>query len=177
MICQLFAGVHEAADLIHSSGEWSARLMIFAMALSPLLTLLGARPVLLWLIARRRSLGVAAFSYAVLHLIFYIAEMGTLDDMLAEALAPGIWTGWAALAFMIIPAVTSNDAAMRRLKFLWKRGQRFVYPAAIFTLLHWIWVHNNWGVALAHFVPLGLVIAARAIKPRPKSASPIPKPS
>ena len=36
----------------------------------------------------------------------------------------------------------------------WKTLQRWTYAAAVFTLLHWIFVHNNLGPALVHFVPL-----------------------
>ena len=60
------------------------------------------------------------------------------------------------MAFVIfVPlAMTSNDASVRRLRRSWKTLQRFVYPAAVATLLHWIFVHDNYGPALVHFVPL-----------------------
>ncbi len=164
MVLRLIAGDREAADLLHPTGEWSARLMIVAIALAPLQSLFGNGRLVGWLIARRRTFGVAAFGYAMLHLIFYIIDMGTMSDMLAEFLAPGIWTGWAALALMAVPAAISNEMSVRFLKRAWKRLQRLVYPAAILTLLHWIWVHNSFTAALAHFIPLGLLLVARWIK-------------
>ncbi len=154
----------DSMDMLHPTGEWAARLMIVAIALSPLLSILGPRAWLNWLVVRRRAIGVAAFAYALLHLIFYLIDMGNVDDILAEWLAPGIWTGWAAFALMLPLAVTSNDASMRRLKAGWKRVQRLVYPAAMLTLLHWIWVHNSLIGALAHFVPLGLLLLARFVR-------------
>lgn len=158
-----------AMDMLHPTGEWSARFMIAAMVLSPLLSLIGPRPWLIWLIQRRRALGVAAFGYAVLHLIFYIIDMGNLDDMLAEFLALGIWTGWAAMLLFVPLAVTSNDASMRVLKAGWKGLQRLVYPAAVLVLVHWIFIHNNLGSALVHFIPLVLLVAARFFRTnRPK---------
>ena len=93
--------------------------------------------------------------------------MGNVADMVAEALAPGIWTGWAAFILMMVPALLSNDRSMRALKAQWKQLQRLVYPAAILTLLHWIWVHNNLGPALVHFIPLALIVALRAFKSFP----------
>ena len=150
-------------DMLHPTGEWSARFMIFAMMIGPLLSVFGSRQWLNWLLARRRALGVAAFCYAVLHLIFYIIDMGNLDDMIAEFLAPGIWTGWAAMALMIPLGATSNDAAMRALRAGWKRLQRLVYPVALLTLLHWFWVHNNYTVALVHFTPLALLYVVRFV--------------
>ncbi len=166
MLRPYFFGDLIAMDMLHPTGEWSARFMIAAMVLSPLLSLLGPRPWLSWLIRRRRALGVAAFGYATLHLVFYIIDMGNLDDILAEFLALGIWTGWAAMLLFVPLAVTSNDASMRALKAGWKRVQRLVYPAAVLVLVHWIFIHNNLGPALVHFIPLMLLVAARYFLPR-----------
>lgn len=160
-------GSVEAMDLLYPSGEMSARLMIIAIAISPLIGVLGPRKWLQWMAARRRALGVAAFAYALLHLVFYIIDMGNVADMVAEALAPGIWTGWAAFILMMVPALLSNDRSMRALRARWKQLQRLVYPAAILTLLHWIWVHNNLGPALVHFIPLALIVALRVFKSLP----------
>ena len=166
LLQRCFSGELIAMDMLQPTGEWSARFMIAAMLLSPLLSLLGPRIWLTWLIQRRRALGVAAFAYAVLHLVFYVIDMGNLDDILAEFLALGIWTGWAAMLLLVPLAVTSNDASMRMLKKGWKRLQRLVYPAAILVLVHWIFIHNNLGTALLHFMPLILLVAARYFLPR-----------
>lgn len=166
MIAGLSSGQSDVMDLLHPSGEMSARLMIVAMAIAPAIAVFGNRPWLLWMLRRRRHFGVAAFFYALLHLVFYVIDMGALDDILAEALAPGIWTGWAAFALMLPLALTSNDAAMKAMKAGWKRLQRLAYPAAVLTLLHWIWVHNNLGPALVHFVPLAMILAARFFRVR-----------
>ena len=144
-------------ELVAPTGEWSARLIIVALMLTPLSMLLPrARPVD-WLIRRRRAFGVAAFGYALLHLAFYVAEMETLANMLAELGALGIWTGWAALLLMLPLALTSNDAAMRALKAGWKKLQRLAYPVAMLTLAHWIVVHNALAEALLQFAPLALL--------------------
>jgi methionine sulfoxide reductase heme-binding subunit len=173
MLGGFLSGEVIAMDMLHPTGEWSARFMILAMILSPLLSLIGPRPWLSWLVQRRRALGVAAFAYAVLHLIFYLIDMGNLDDILAEFWALGIWTGWAAMLLFLPLALTSNDASVRALKASWKRLQRLVYPAAVLVLVHWIFIHNNLGPALIHFVPLAALVAARYFiipKPTPKGA-------
>lgn len=141
-------------DLLHPSGEWSARLIILALMLTPLSMLLPRAAWVRWLLRRRRAFGVGAFGYALLHLLFYLLEMGTLESILAEIGALGIWTGWAAFLLMTPLALTSNDAAMRALKAGWKRLQRLAYPAAILTLVHWIFVHDNLVPALLNFAPL-----------------------
>lgn len=169
MLRGFWSGEVIAMDMLHPTGEWSARLMVIAMMLSPLVSLLGPKPWLNWLVQRRRSLGVAAFTYAVLHLVFYLIDMGNIDDILAEFWALGIWTGWAAMLLFVPLALTSNDASMRALKTVWKRVQRLVYPTAVLVLVHWIFIHNNLGPALAHFIPLMLLVAARYfLSPKPQ---------
>lgn len=153
-----------AMELLHPTGEFSARLMIVAMMLGPLVALLGPKPWLGWLVKRRRYFGVAAFGYALLHLVFYVIDMETVADMLAEIGALGIWTGWLAMLLFVPLALTSNNAAMRALKAGWKKLQRLVYPTAILVLVHWIFVHNNLGPALVHFIPLTLLIAVRVFR-------------
>lgn len=161
-----------AMDLLHPSGEMSARAMILAMMVGPLIEIAGRRKWLLWWLRRRRSLGVAAFLYALLHLYFYVVDMGTLDAMLAEIGALGIWTGWVALLLFVPLALTSNEAALRALRTGWKKLQRLVYPAAILTLVHWIFIHNNLGPALVHFAPLAILTGWRVIRVLPRQGPP-----
>lgn len=153
--------------LLHPTGEFSARLLIVALALTPLVRLV---PRWRGLIGYRRSVGVAAFGYGALHLVLYVVAMGSLDDMLAELGARGIWTGWLALLLMLPLAVTSNQAAMRALGRGWKRLQRLAYPAALLTLLHWVFVHDGLTSALLHFIPLALLEATRFLPNQRKYA-------
>jgi sulfoxide reductase heme-binding subunit YedZ len=127
------------------------------MAITPLRLMFAQARWPLWLMRRRRYFGVAAFGYAVLHTALYIVDMGSLKAMLDEFFALGIWTGWAAFAIFLPLGLTSNDAAQRRLLSWWKPLQRWVYAAAVLTLVHWMFVHNNFGPALVHFVPLALL--------------------
>lgn len=161
MLRGYYSGELIAMDMLPPTGDWSARLMIIAMSLSPLVSILGPKPWLNWLVKRRRALGVASFIYAVMHLVFYLIDMGNLDDIIAEFWALGIWTGWAAMLLFVPLAVTSNDASVRALKSGWKRLQRLVYPAALLVLVHWIFIHNDLGPALLHFIPLAALVAAR----------------
>lgn len=151
-------------DLLIPTGEWSARMIIVALMLTPLGELLPASRAVKWLIRHRRAFGVAAFGYTVLHLIFYVLDMASVVAMLAELSAPGIWTGWLALLCLVPPALTSSDAAMRLLRQSWKRVQRLAYPAAILTLLHWVLVHDGMTAALVHFAPLLCLQALRLVR-------------
>lgn len=151
-------------DLLHPTGEWSARLIIVALMLTPLARLFPGVAAIRWLVRHRRAFGVAAFGYALLHLIFYILDMETVAAMLAELGAHGIWTGWLALACMVPPALASNDSAMRLLAGGWKRVQRLAYPAAVLTLIHWMLVHDGLALALVQFAPLILLETIRIVR-------------
>jgi sulfoxide reductase heme-binding subunit YedZ len=141
-------------DLLRPTGEFSARFIIFALMLTPLSIAFRGHRWIRWLVGNRRAFGVAAFGYALLHLLFYVLDMETVSSMLAELGALGIWTGWAAFLLMLPLAITSNQASMRALKSGWKRLQRLAYPAALLTLVHWMFVHDNMTAALANFAPL-----------------------
>lgn len=140
--------------LLHPTGEFSARFMIIAMILTPMRMLFPGSGFWRWMMKRRRYFGVAAFAYAAFHTVLYILDLGTLRAVLGEFFLFGIWTGWLAMFIFIPLAVTSNDHYVRRMGPRWKTLQRWVYPAAVATLLHWMFVHNDFGPALVHFVPL-----------------------
>lgn len=164
MLWVLSSGTGAAERLLHPSGEFAARFLIVALAITPLRLIFPGVGWLRWLARRRRAVGVAAFGYAALHTLLYVVDMATLRDLWAEFFALGIWTGWAALAIFVPLAVTSNDAAQRLLRRAWNRLHRLVYAAAILTLLHWIFVNNNLGPALVHFVPLAGLEAYRVFR-------------
>jgi methionine sulfoxide reductase heme-binding subunit len=144
-------------DMLHPTGEWSARFIILALCVTPLTQLFPANGLVRFMRVHRRAFGVAAFAYSLLHLLFYVLDMETVEAMLAELGAPAIWSGWLAFALLLPLGLTSNDAAMRRLKAGWKRLQRLAYPAALLTLAHWALVHDGLGAALVHFAPLALL--------------------
>jgi methionine sulfoxide reductase heme-binding subunit len=152
-----------AFDLVHPSGEFSVRFMIIAMMISPLRAVLGRRRWLDWLLARRRALGVAACGYGVLHLAFYLYDMGDWGMIVEEALIFSIWTGYAALAIFIAMGVTSNNASQRAMRANWKRLQRLVYPAALLIALHWVYVDGEYMGTAVHFVPLLILEMARIV--------------
>lgn len=150
--------------LLHPTGEFSARFLIIALILTPMQMLFPGSGFWRWMIKRRRYFGVAAFAYAAFHTALYIVDMGSLQAILGEALALGIWTGWLAFFVFVPLAVTSNNWSVRRMGPAWKTLQRLVYVAALGTLLHWIFVHNDFGPALVHFVPLAGLETYRILK-------------
>lgn len=139
------------------SGEWAVRYLVVALSIGPLAALFSQRAWARWLLARRRSFGVACFAYSTLHVGFYVIDMANLADLLAEIRATGIWTGWLAFLLFLPLAVTSNNMAVRALGQTWKRLQRLAYPAAILVVVHWIMVHDQTLEALAWAAPVTLL--------------------
>lgn len=164
MVAGLLSGTTDIENLVHQTGEFSARFMIVAMAISPLRLLFSKSNWTMWLLRHRRNIGVAAFCYALAHTFSYIVDMNSLDAMLDEFFALGIWTGWVALAIFLPLGLTSNDLSQRLMLSWWKPLQRWVYLAALFVLIHWSFVHNNLGVALIHAAPLILLELIRIWK-------------
>jgi methionine sulfoxide reductase heme-binding subunit len=154
MVQRIASGEALAMDLYHPSGEMSVRLMILALLPGPLTDALGPNRFLRGWLAIRRNLGVAAFLYALLHLVFYVLDMQLVSAMVDELAIPGIWTGWLAFALLLVPAAISFDTAMRRLGRRWKQLQRLVYPAFLLALIHWLLLDWAWGPALVHLAPL-----------------------
>jgi methionine sulfoxide reductase heme-binding subunit len=147
--------------LLYESGEWSARLMIVAMAITPLRMLFKGWQFPSWLMRRRRYFGVAAFGYALLHFVFFLMREGDLAYIFTDIGQTWMWTGWLAFLLLVPLGLTSNDWSVRKLGSRWKKLQQLVYFAALFTLAHWVLHRYNFAPALLWFVPLALLEAYR----------------
>lgn len=143
------------------SGEFAARFIILCMMITPMSLIFRTSVMVKWLRLRRRAIGVAAFCYALLHTIVYIADAATVSSILDEFCSLGMWTGWAALIILTPLALTSKDSMVRMLRDRWKALHRWIYVAAILVLFHWVFVQSNLGFALVHFIPLILLQSIR----------------
>lgn len=141
--------------------EWtgliSCWLLIAALSVTPLQLLFGPLP---WLRVRRRYLGVASFGYGVLHLIVWLsnARPGAFLHSFARI---EVLPGWVALAVMLPLALTSSDWAVRRMGPAWKSLQRWIYPMAVLTLLHWLLTNKDWTMIIVYTGPLILLMIWR----------------
>lgn len=139
-------------EMIHVSGEFSARLLMLSLAVTPLRLFFSNASWPGWLLHRRRYFGVAAFAYAALHTGVYLNRKGDFGLILEEAAEFSMWTGWFALAIFIALAVTSNDESVRRLRRRWKKLHRWVYVAAILAFAHWVFIAFDPVPGLVHFL-------------------------
>jgi sulfoxide reductase heme-binding subunit YedZ len=121
-------------------GDWTLRLVLASLAMTPLRILFG----LSWPLAFRRLLGLFAFFYASLHFSVWIVLDHFFDwrQMSADILKrPYITVGMTALTLMIPLAATSTVAAIRRLGGKnWQRLHRLAYVIGICGVLHYLWL-------------------------------------
>jgi len=150
-------------SLMHSTGEFSARFLIFTLIASPLALMFPKGKFPKWLLRNRRYFGVAAFAYGLYHTIAYLIEIPS-DQVLAEFLQFGMLTGWIGFIIWIPLAITSTDGMVRRLKNNWQQLHNLTYLAALMVVFHWSFLHLNWKPALVHFVPVLLLQIYRFIK-------------
>lgn len=147
---------------VHDTGRWSAWLLLLALAATPLrLTFPRSRPAQ-WLVAGRRSIGVASFVYAGAHLIAYLMRQDW-ERIAEDFVQTGFWTGWMAFAIFAVLAATSNDLSVRLLRRGWKNLHRLVHLAAILVFAHWTLTAFDPFIAYCHIAALGLLETYRLL--------------
>ena len=128
-------GARPITETIHETGLWGIRLLAIALAITPFRQVFSQPRVILL----RRMIGVAAFTYIVIHFCFYIVDekyaLGTVVSEIAKRFYLTI--GFATLLMLTALAVTSTDGMMRRLRRRWQTLHRIVYLAAIVGTIHY----------------------------------------
>lgn len=117
------------------------------IAITLLVATLAVRPLSRWLrwnglLARRRTLGLYTFAYALLHATLFLGidYRFALPFILQEfGEKPYLWFGVSAFAILLPLAITSFRYWMRKLGKNWKRLHRLLYIAAILAVLHYGW--------------------------------------
>ncbi len=134
-------GPDPGEELVERLGDWSIRFLYLTLLVSSAARLLKI-PVL---VQHRRTVGLWAFFYIVLHLAAYFSALAGFDFnvLLADfEKRPYITFGICGLALLIPLAITSTRGWQRRLKANWKRLHRIVYIAAILALVH-LWMQEK----------------------------------
>lgn len=130
-------GARPVDAAIHDAGSWAVRFLMLALAVSPARRIFAAPRLILM----RRTLGVAAFAYAVLHLSLYIVDQKfNLAKVVSEiALRFYLTIGFVTLVGLIALAATSTDGAIRRLGAQrWNNLHRIVYVVAVLAIVHFL---------------------------------------
>lgn len=149
----------------HFLGRWALRFLIATLAVTPLRELLGWH----WLARHRRTLGLFAFGYVVLHWLAYVLLDVQLDwDTLKQDLAkrPFIMIGMAGLVLLLPLALTSSAAAVRRLGGRrWRRLHQLVYVASVLGVIHfWMGVKKDIADPLLYASLFGVLFLYRIVR-------------
>ena len=132
-------GANPPEYVLHSLGEWALRLLLLTLFLSPI------RRILSWpqVLQLRRMFGLFTFYYASLHCLFYLwFEQGLDWSSIYEDIweRPFITVGVLAFLCLFPLAITSTRNMMRQMGKRWKLLHLLVYPAVIFSVIHFWWL-------------------------------------
>ena len=158
-----YLGPDPPKALALASGEWSIRMLMLALAVTPLRYLFNSPS--LWRL--RRMIGLFAFFYTSLHFTVFVLLLLELDfSALARELSerPYITLGFMAWFILLLLALTSFNRAQRWLGRNWKRLHRAVYFTAILAVMHLIWiVRSDFGEALLYVAIVAVLLGYRAL--------------
>lgn len=154
-------GVDPGETIMHFTGEWSLRMLLLSLLVSPLRQWLGWPPLL----KLRRPIALCAFFYASIHLLcfcqFFVGwELAALWEELLER--PYIAAGFGAWLLMLPLVLTSTRSMQRRLGRNWMRLHRAVYVVVLLACCHLLWqARSDIGEALIYILIAGLLLGWR----------------
>lgn len=162
--------------ITHYTGDWTLRLLLITLAITPLRNLLN-RPQLTRF---RRMLGLFAFFYAVAHLAVWAWLDKAFDptEMWKDILKRWyITVGMAALLGLTPLAITSTAGWVRRMGYKkWQKLHRVVYACAALGVIHYyLLVKSDVRLPLMYGAILAVLLAYRLIKKMRTPARPAPK--
>jgi sulfoxide reductase heme-binding subunit YedZ len=163
-------GADPIKTLTHTTGLSALVILLVTLSLTPI------RRLTRWngIIKVRRLVGLFAFFYASIHLSIYAVfdHRLSIPDIATDiAEHPWVLVGFAAFVILLVLAVTSPKAAVRRLGGKrWQRLHRAIYLAAGLAVLHFYWLVKKdvseplvYGAVLAGLLAIRLVLRRRAV--------------
>jgi sulfoxide reductase heme-binding subunit YedZ len=139
LIIQSRLGANPVEFLEHYTGDWTLRLLLATLAMTPLRMLTRLNEP----IRVRRILGLWTYAFLCLHFSMYLVfDLGFSMTQLAEDLVKRtyITLGFTAWLLLLPLAITSTAGWQRRLKRRWITLHRFIYPAATLGAIHFLWL-------------------------------------
>ena len=149
----------------HFLGEWTLRFIIASLTVTPLRQVTGWN----WLAKHRRTLGLFAFGYLMLHWLTYALLDVQLnwDDLVKDLMKrPYIMIGMAALLGMTALALTSTRNSIRRLGGKrWNRLHKLIYPVAILGVIHfWMGVKKDESDPMMYAACIAVLLGWRVVR-------------
>ena len=131
-------GANPVEEIMDRFGNWSLRFILVTLAVTPLRRVTGWN----WLARFRRLFGLFTFFYVLMHfLTWLILDQGLLMSAILEDLAkrPFITIGFAALLLLTALALTSTNAARRRMGRRWQQLHNLAYVIGVLGVWHYWW--------------------------------------
>jgi len=155
------AGANPVETVEHETGEWALRFLLLSLCASPI----TRQFKWLWPIRLRRMIGLFAFFYVCCHLLAYLwfDHAWIWSDIGREFFdKPFITAGVLSFLILLPLAITSNRASVRALGKRWKSLHNWVYFAAMFAVLHYVWLAKGDRIEpLVYLVITVLLLAIR----------------
>lgn len=165
-------GANPIESLQHRTGHYSIRLLAASLAVTPLRHITGWG----WIVTHRRTLGLGAFAWSLIHLAVYVGldlffDFGQfLEDLVKRRY---ITVGMLAIALLTPLAVTSTKGWIKRLGGArWNRLHRLVYVAMLAAITHYLWaVKRDITLPVVYFIAVAGLLGFRIVMRRRRTAT------
>ncbi len=161
-------GANAIEEVLHRLGDTSLITLLVALSVTPIRRLTGWNS----LAPLRRPIGLFAFFYLTMHLLWYaVVDEGLAFEFIIEDVVerPYILAGFTAWLLLIPLAITSTKGWIRRLKKNWQKLHRLVYVSTGLGLLHFYWqvkADTYWPIVAATVLVVLMLLRIRRRKPR-----------
>lgn len=128
-------GADPVEAVLHFTGIGAFNLLILSLSISPLIRLFKFTS----LINYRRVLGLYSFTYALAHLLSFLAFEVQFDWLLfinEIVERPYMTFGMLAFLILLLLAITSPDSVKRKMGKSWQKLHNWVYFAIILAAIH-----------------------------------------
>jgi len=131
-------GADPVKEVIHFTGMGAFNLLLISLLITPIAKKYRQG----YLLQTRRLLGLYSFTYALCHLLSFLAfeVQFDLELFLNEIIdRPYITVGMAALIILFSLAITSLASLKRKMGKNWQKLHNWVYLALLLIALHFFW--------------------------------------
>ncbi|NBX43040.1 MAG: protein-methionine-sulfoxide reductase heme-binding subunit MsrQ [Rhodobacteraceae bacterium] len=145
--------------LEHLYGQVALAYLVASLAITPLRRVWGIN-----LLRFRRAAGVMGFVYVVAHLLVWLLlDIASAAAIWADIVKrPYITVGMAAFVLLVPLAMTSTNAAQRRLGPRWGQLHKLAYPAILLGGIHYVMQAKGW--LLQPILWLGAILLLLALR-------------
>ncbi len=155
-------GANPIEEITHLTGDWGLRLILLSLAVTPARRWFGWRGIA----PLRRTLGLAGFAYACLHVSTWaLLDHGLDANAIFEDLTERrfVFAGMGSFTLLLALAATSTRKSIKRLgPKRWTHLHQAVYAAAALAVIHHFWLTKaDYRPAIVHTAILAFLLGAR----------------